>query len=159
MYNIVIYSEEGSRRYDNKYKAIIDSLKIWYNSIKDKEIISYEDVVTFKMELEELKEVECDKIYFGDFIKFASFNFNDHSKFVKREDIGYLYLEESPISFQFDLSCAKTQLLFNVLDIYIKMKVMTKDIFEELKEDIYTIINEEEPFIKGCGEIRKIFCK
>lgn len=39
------------------------------------------------------------------------------------------------------------------------MKVMTKDIFEELKEDIYTIINEEEPFIKGCGEIRKIFCK
>ena len=44
-------------------------------------------------------------------------------------------------------------------DIYIKMKVMTKDIFEELKEDIYTIINEEEPFIKGCGEIRKIFCK
>ena len=74
MYNIVIYSEEGSRRYDNKYKAIIDSLKIWYNSIKDKEIISYDDIIAFRMELEELKEVECAP-YFVVFIKLAIFLF------------------------------------------------------------------------------------
>lgn len=80
---------------------------------------------------------------------------NNNSKWA----IGYVFSTDLPKVFYFDLNSAKVDLLFEVLDTYILMNKMTKDIQKELAKDLKTIINKAEPHIVGCGQITKVVLK
>lgn len=73
--------------------------------------------------------------------------------------VGYVFSTDLPKSFHIELNSAKVELLLEVLDTYIKIGKSNEDIGAELVEDLFTLLNKEEPYIAGCGQITKVVSK
>lgn len=152
-----IYVTNGGVRtcYNDKSQAI---LAITSNVIAklDNEDLNIRQLKEIKECLNVLNDAQEYIKINNDFIEYVAVKSEEVKQNSDKQSKGYVFSTDLPKSFHINLSSAKVDLLFEILDTYISMNKLTNDIQIELVKDLKTLLEEKEPLILGCGQITEV---
>lgn len=159
-YSVAVHDDGVEARYDNKPQAILAIVTSLYQTLLINSI-TVKELKIISQGLLLLYEAEKTTSYNSEYIKFNLFVEEEN---VSMEEmpvtkIGYVVTTDFPNSFHTDLNSAKSEVLFELLDIYTSMNEITSEIQAEFMDDLKTLLGEKEPLILGCGQITEVVCK